>query len=72
MSMSCEPTEQERWDAYLEDMLFEEPVTGPPPPSRANPFMDSVRGSPKLPVWGFASGVVGGILAWALMALLGC
>ncbi len=70
--MSGESNERERWDAYLEAVLFEEPVTWPPPPPRADPFMDSVRGSPGFSVWGFVSGAVGGMLAWALMALLGC
>ena len=70
--MSYEPTEQERWDAYLDTMLSDKPVIAPPPSPRADPLMDSVRGSPRLPVWGFASGAIGGMLTWALMALLGC
>lgn len=70
--MRSNPTERERWDAYLDATFSDGPVTGPPPSPRADPLMDSVRGSPKLSVWGFASGTVGGMLAWALMALLGC
>lgn len=70
--MSGESNERGRWDAYLDAMFSDRPVTGPLPPPRADPFMDSVRGSPGLSVWGFVSGAVGGMLAWALMALLGC
>lgn len=70
--MSCDSTERERWDAYLDATFSDRPVIAPPPSPRADPLMDSMRGSPKLPVWGFASGAVGGMLSWALMALLGC
>ena len=70
--MSGESRERERWDAYLETRIFEESVARRPSPPRADPLMDSVRGSPGFSVWGFVSGAVGGMLAWALMSLLGC
>lgn len=70
--MSYEPTEQERWDAYLDTLLSDKPVIAPHPSPRADPLMDSVRGSTKFSVWGFVSGAAGGALVWALMALLGC